>query len=179
MNTKTDITCSYPFMNPKSQRLRRLPFILISILALLAGIWSGLIRLGWAWPSINPALPMDHGPLMVAGFLGTLIALERSVALGVHGQWRVEEAGVPAAVAVRYWRLVASGRGATLGGSTVDVLGQRRVGVDAAENLPAASGTALGCYHAWSGAAGDGKPTLAVRRSLCRTLCCGGPVSSS
>ena len=77
-------------MNPKTQRLRRLPFILISILALLAGIWSGLIRLGWAWPSINPALPMEHGPLMVAGFLGTLIALERSVALEfmVSGWWK-------------------------------------------------------------------------------------------
>jgi len=77
-------------MNPKTQRLRRLPFLLIAVLALLAGIWSGLIRLGWAWPSFNPTLPMDHGPLMVAGFLGTLIALERSVALEfmVSGVWK-------------------------------------------------------------------------------------------
>ena len=77
-------------MNPKTQRLRRLPFLVIAILALLAGIWSGLIRLGWGWPPLNPTLPMEHGPLMVAGFLGTLIALERSVALEfmVKGWWK-------------------------------------------------------------------------------------------
>ncbi len=76
--------------NAKTQFLRRLPFLAISILALLAGMWSGLIRMGWAWPPLNPTLPMDHGPLMVAGFLGTLIALERSVALEimVSGWWK-------------------------------------------------------------------------------------------
>ncbi len=76
--------------NAKTQFLRRLPFLVISILALLAGMWAGVIRMGWMWPPLNPTLPMDHGPLMVAGFLGTLIALERSVALEimVSGWWK-------------------------------------------------------------------------------------------
>lgn len=55
-----------------------------AMLGLLAGLWAGLLRLGINWPLLHPALPMSHGPLMVAGFLGTLICLERSVALGVR-----------------------------------------------------------------------------------------------
>jgi len=51
------------------------------MLALLGGLWSGLLRLGWAGPLLQPALPAVHGPLMVCGFLGTLISLERAVAL--------------------------------------------------------------------------------------------------
>ncbi len=52
-------------------------------MALLAGLWAGLIRIGWALP--RPAdLPAAHGPLMVMGFLGTLIGVERAVALGAR-----------------------------------------------------------------------------------------------
>ena len=61
---------------------RRLPLLAVSILALLAGLWAGLLRLGWGFPVIQPALYVAHGPLMVCGFLGTLISLERAVALG-------------------------------------------------------------------------------------------------
>lgn len=49
--------------------------------ALLGGLWSGLLRLGWAGPLLQANLPAAHGPLMVCGFLGTLISLERAVAL--------------------------------------------------------------------------------------------------
>ncbi|MCB0099601.1 MAG: hypothetical protein KDE46_27900, partial [Caldilineaceae bacterium] len=52
-----------------------------ALLSLLVAMWAGLIRLGWGWPAIQPTLPMAHGPLMVSGFLGTLISLERAVAL--------------------------------------------------------------------------------------------------
>jgi len=52
------------------------------ILALLAALWAGLLRLGWAFPPIVPTLAGMHGPLMVAGFLGTLISMERVVAIG-------------------------------------------------------------------------------------------------
>lgn len=38
--------------------------------------------MGWNWPVLQPTLPISHGPLMVAGFFGTLIALERAVAMG-------------------------------------------------------------------------------------------------
>lgn len=60
----------------------RLPIMAVVILGLLAAIWAGLIRLGWNMPVLRPALPAAHGPLMIGGFLGTLISLERAVALG-------------------------------------------------------------------------------------------------
>jgi hypothetical protein len=55
--------------------------LLGGILALLAGMWTGLVRLGWALPTLRPGLPGSHGTLMAAGFLGTLIGLERAAAL--------------------------------------------------------------------------------------------------
>ena len=53
-----------------------------AILALLAGIWGGWIRIGWQWPVLQPSLVGAHGPLMISGFFGTLISVERAVALG-------------------------------------------------------------------------------------------------
>lgn len=50
-------------------------------LALLAALWSGLARLGWGVFTTAP-YPQMHGPMMVLGFLGTVIALERAVGLG-------------------------------------------------------------------------------------------------
>ncbi len=58
-----------------------LPFLLLAILALLAALWAGLLRLGWQIPKLTPSLSTAHGPLMISGFLGTLITLERAVAL--------------------------------------------------------------------------------------------------
>ncbi len=59
----------------------RFPIMALVMVALLAGLWAGLLRLGWGWPVLRPLLPSLHGPLMVSGFLGTLICLERAVAL--------------------------------------------------------------------------------------------------
>jgi len=58
-------------------------FLIMAIggFALLLGLWAGLFRLGWELPVIRLSLPPFHGPLMVSGFLGTLIGLERAVAL--------------------------------------------------------------------------------------------------
>ena len=56
-------------------------FMIMVLLSLLAAIWAGLLRIGWVWPPLRPSLPAMHGPLMVSGFLGTLIGLERAVAL--------------------------------------------------------------------------------------------------
>ncbi len=61
---------------------QRLPLLACGLVALLAGIGAGLLRLGWAMPSAAVhGLPW-HGPLMVCGFFGVVIALERAVALG-------------------------------------------------------------------------------------------------
>lgn len=59
----------------------RVPLLVLAIAALLGALWGGLLRLGWPWPLLHPPLLMAHGPLMVSGFLGTLICLERAVAL--------------------------------------------------------------------------------------------------
>ena len=61
---------------------RRVPLLALAMLALFAAMWAGILRLGWPWPPLRPTLPMAHGPLMVGGFLGTLISLERAIALG-------------------------------------------------------------------------------------------------
>ncbi len=63
-------------------KYERLPLIALSMFALLAALWGGLLRLGWNAPAMEPGLYMAHGPLMIGGFLGTLISLERAVALG-------------------------------------------------------------------------------------------------
>ncbi len=59
--------------------------ILPALLALLAGLYAGLVRVGWSLPPLSLSLAAVHGPLMVCGFLGTLVGLERAVALG--GRW--------------------------------------------------------------------------------------------
>lgn len=66
--------------------MKRLPFpaaplLLLALLLLLEAMWGGLLRMGWQWPTLHPALPMAHGPLMIGGFLGALISLERVVAI--------------------------------------------------------------------------------------------------
>jgi hypothetical protein len=53
--------------------------------ALLAGLYAGLVRLGFSVPEPRPGAAGAHGPLLVFGFVGSLIALERAVALG--GRW--------------------------------------------------------------------------------------------
>lgn len=63
----------------------RIPLLAAAIAALLAAGWAGLVRMGWQFPVWQPSLAGVHGPLIVSGFFGTLITLERAVALG--GKW--------------------------------------------------------------------------------------------
>ncbi len=60
----------------------RLPWMFAAAAALAIGLWAGLARLGWLFPPLASHHPTAHGPLMVGGFLGALIGLERAVALG-------------------------------------------------------------------------------------------------
>ncbi|MFQ6058164.1 MAG: hypothetical protein ACE5MB_04690, partial [Anaerolineae bacterium] len=59
----------------------RFPLMALGLLGLLAAMWAGLVRLGWGLPPLQAGLTIAHGPLMISGFLGTLISLERAVAL--------------------------------------------------------------------------------------------------
>jgi hypothetical protein len=52
------------------------------MLSMALGAWLGLVRLGWNLRLPSPDSLILHGPLMVCGFLGTVICLERAVALG-------------------------------------------------------------------------------------------------
>lgn len=62
----------------------RLAVLACAVGALLAGLWAGLARLGWELPRAA-SLASLHGPLLVSGVFGTLVALERAVAL--EGRW--------------------------------------------------------------------------------------------
>ena len=59
-----------------------MPLLAGAMALLVLGLWGGLMRMGWAFPAPIADLGLLHGPLMVGGFLGTLIGLERAVALG-------------------------------------------------------------------------------------------------
>src|SRR5699024_2773205 len=52
------------------------------VIILLAALWSGLAHLGLPVSHGSASLKDGHGPMMILGFLGTLISLERAVALG-------------------------------------------------------------------------------------------------
>ncbi|MCS6883494.1 MAG: hypothetical protein RMK84_16155 [Oscillochloridaceae bacterium] len=73
---------------PASASLSRRALLVRALLAagvlalLLGAIWGGLLRLGWALPTPRSDLAALHGPLFVCGMLGTVIGLERAVALG-------------------------------------------------------------------------------------------------
>jgi hypothetical protein len=62
----------------------RLPLLLLGFASLALGIAGGLVRLGASIPAPAGAIAL-HGPLLVSGFLGTVIGLERAVALGRAG----------------------------------------------------------------------------------------------
>lgn len=59
----------------------RLLFLLLAGLAVVSGLDAALLRLGLVAPVETVSLASAHGVLMVYGFLGTAITLERAVAL--------------------------------------------------------------------------------------------------
>jgi hypothetical protein len=65
------------------------PFLIVGALALVSGLWGGLLRAGMALPAGRALWILSHGPLMVCGFLGTLISVERATALGRPAGWLV------------------------------------------------------------------------------------------
>jgi hypothetical protein len=74
--------------------------LLTVIIALLGGLGSGLARLGWQMDAMSRNWILIHGPLMISGFLGTLICLERAVALASRYRWSLIVPVINAAGAV-------------------------------------------------------------------------------
>jgi hypothetical protein len=62
--------------------LQRVPLLVLGFAALVVGTGAGLSRLGVAVPDIAATAASLHGPLMIGGFFGVVIALERAVAVG-------------------------------------------------------------------------------------------------
>ncbi|MGC3947854.1 MAG: hypothetical protein QM762_25660 [Chryseolinea sp.] len=57
----------------------RFPFVALAMISLIGGLLAGLHRIGWMLP-VNAISP-GHGAIMVGGFLGTLITLEKIIPL--------------------------------------------------------------------------------------------------
>ena len=70
-----------------ARTLSRALLILTMAVALLGGLGSGLARLGWQTDTMSQNWILIHGPLMICGFLGTMICLERAVALASRSPW--------------------------------------------------------------------------------------------
>jgi hypothetical protein len=68
-------------VSSKRPAFGRAPFVILAMIGLLTALWAGLLRVGWAFPTPRVDLVLLHGTLMVGGFLGTVIGLERAVAL--------------------------------------------------------------------------------------------------
>jgi hypothetical protein len=90
-------------------RLTAVPILLVVVVALVTGLLTGLLRIGWTMPPVVAERIGLHGPLLAAGFLGTLIALERAVAMsGVTGRrwgpaWLAPLAGAAGTAALLIW----------------------------------------------------------------------------
>jgi hypothetical protein len=67
---------------PRKWRWLRIIPLAAAASSLVTGLWVGLARLGVPVPSGAHTLAEFHGALMISGFLGTLISLERAVAIG-------------------------------------------------------------------------------------------------
>jgi hypothetical protein len=76
----------------------RVPLLVLGMLSLVGGVLAGLARLDWNMPAVAANAAGWHGALMISAFLGTVISLERAVALG------------------RGWAYRGAGRGGTSGG---------------------------------------------------------------
>jgi hypothetical protein len=80
-HTAAEQAGSAPAGRRRGARPARFPFLALGVLSLLVGLWAGLLMLGLRVPTWRQSLGEDHGPLMTLGFLGTVISLERAVAL--------------------------------------------------------------------------------------------------
>ena len=78
----------------------RVPLLMTGFIALALGVGAGLVRMGWQLPLPDAGLAGWHGALMISGFFGTLISLERAVALGERWAYSAPLAGALGALAL-------------------------------------------------------------------------------
>ena len=112
----------------------RIPMLVLAFGSLFAGMGAGLVRMGWPFPTPIAEMALLHGPLMACGFFGTVIGLERAVALSRRWGYlapllsgagaAAAMAGLPVQAAAL---LVASGSGVLLTGSVLFYRRQREL----------------------------------------------------
>ncbi|MCB1661084.1 MAG: hypothetical protein H6995_00720 [Pseudomonadales bacterium] len=68
-------------MKQNFHNLLRVPLLVLGMASLVVGTLAGIARLGWSVPPVGLSQIPHHGVLMVAAFFGTVIGLERAVAI--------------------------------------------------------------------------------------------------
>ena len=89
----------------------RLPLVAAGIVSLALGTLGGLARAGLDLPAMHASV---HAPLMIGGFLGTVISLERAVALGARWGYAAPALAALAALALWVAADAPAGSGASL-----------------------------------------------------------------
>ncbi len=101
----------------------RLPLLILGFASLASGVLAGLARFGWGAPLPSAQLVLLHGPLMVCGFLGTVIGLERAVALGRRWAYAAPLLTGLGGIAILFGFPVSLGASAMALGSAVLLIG--------------------------------------------------------
>jgi hypothetical protein len=104
----------------------RLPLLAAGGLALLGGLYAALLLLDMPLPDTTAGAGQAHGPVMVFGFVGTLVALDRAVALG--SRWALASPGCSGLGAI----VLLAGGPALLGRLLLSIAGVVLLGVYAA-----------------------------------------------
>ena len=81
---KPEHATGIPLKRGDLRPVQRVPLLVLGFAGLVVGAGAGLARLGWNVPATMLAASGLHGPLMICGFFGVVIALERAVAVGRH-----------------------------------------------------------------------------------------------
>lgn len=139
----------------------RLPLLAFGFVALAVGVGAGLARLGWAMPEVATGAAALHGPLMVCGFFGVVISLERAVAIGRTWAYAApllaalgSAAALHGAAPASPWLYLAAG--AVLLAASADVLRRQREGFNVVITL------AAGCWPLGTAAWALGAPVHGV-----------------
>lgn len=89
-----------PAQGVQGLALARLPLVAAGMISLVIATLAGLARVGIEMPVTHASV---HGPLMISSFLGTVIALERAVALGLRWGYAVPALAALAAIVLWLW----------------------------------------------------------------------------
>lgn len=66
---------------PWKHKELRVSLLVLAAASLLTALWAGLVRAGWPLSLLHDHHPLAHGPLLLCGFLGTVIGLEKASAI--------------------------------------------------------------------------------------------------